>query len=295
MDDPEFLQQGKEFLSDSRNRMKLHSLIAKKTRETLSLLSNDVLPVESGWSKDKFLERLKNYEDAISDLQALEVLISYWWEYDDCRNFLTLPARQFASVLSPISGNSGLIALRWYPILLLTYSSGIVAIAGSQYENLYELMHFETQDSSSRPSLLIKALFDGLADVANAFKMIPDHERNHVPLSEYLFKLLYPMIDNLLFLGTDYETAFDEFEVLLALEYAHINQKEHNNIWGPLGRFVRKFRGGDERSPLHRVLMQAESQGNSWLPIQTGFFDGSADRFKEIANEYRNWISRVSF
>ena len=294
MDDPEFLQQSKELLSDSRNKIKLHSLIAQRTRETLSLISNDVLPVDSGWSQDKFLERLKKYENAISDLQTIGILISYWWMYDDCRNLLALPAKQLASPLSSTSGNTGLIALRWYPILLLTYSSGIAAIAGGQYKNLYEIMHFETRDSYNRPSLLIIALFESFSNVVDAFKMIPDHERNRLPLSEYLFKFFQPKIEDLLFLGTDYETAFDEFEVLLALEHSHINQKQHNSTWGPPGRFSWKFHNGDERSPFHRVLRQAESQGNLWLPIKEGFFDGSTERFKETAKKYSERLSQFS-
>lgn len=295
MDDPEFLQHGKEFLSDSRNKIKLHGLIAQRTRETFSLISNDVLPVDSGWSQDKFLERLKKYEDAISDLQTIGILISYWWMYDDCRNLLTLPAKQLASTLSSTSGNTGLIALRWYPILLLTYSSGIAAIAGGQYKNLYEIMHFETRDSSGRRSRVIKAIFENLSNVVDTFKTIPGHERNRLPLSEYLFEFFQPKIDDLLFLGADYEIAFDEFEVLLALEHAHINQKEHNSIWGPPGRFTWKLRGGDEGSPLHRVIRQAENQGKSWPPVQSGFFDNSIERFQEIAKEYTGWVSQFGF
>jgi hypothetical protein len=103
------------------------------------------------------------------------------------------------------------------------------------------------------------------------------------------------MIDDLLFLGTDYESAFDHFEVLLALEYAHINLKKHNHLWGPPGRFTWKYRNQGEYSPMHQIISQAEIQGNSWLPIKTGFFDGSIERFKEIAAKYTELVSNTGW
>ena len=55
----------------------------------------------------------------------------------------------------------------------------------------------------------------------DSFKQIPDHERNYAPMSEYLFKLLQPLLDDILFIGKSYERVFDEFEVIL--DESHCN------------------------------------------------------------------------
>ena len=36
---------------------------------------------------------------------------------------------------------------------------------------------------------------------AGVFKLLPDHAKHYVPRSEYLFKRLQPLLDDLLFLG----------------------------------------------------------------------------------------------
>ena len=59
-----------------------------------------------------------------------------------------------------------------------------------------------------------------------AFSQLPGHKRHYVPCSEYLFKLLQPMLDDILFLGRDYEQYFDRFEVLLALVHADLEQAQ---------------------------------------------------------------------
>ena len=134
-----------------------------------------------------------------------------------------------------------------------------------------------------------------MADGNGIVYSLLEAEADTVPLSEYLFKLFQPMIDDLLFLGTDYESTFDQFEVLLALEYAHINLKEFNHLWGPPGRFAWKYRSRGEYSPIHQIVRQAETQGNSWLPIKTGFIDSSIERFKEITAEYIKLISQFGW
>ena len=64
-----------------------------------------------------------------------------------------------------------------------------------------------------------------------------------MPRSEYLYKALQPTLEDLLMLGRRYETLFDRFEVLLALEYADVS----GTRWAPPGRYAWKHRhDGDE-------------------------------------------------
>jgi hypothetical protein len=113
-------------------------------------------------------------------------------------------------------------------------------------------------------------------------------------LSEYLFKILQPKLDDVFFLGKDYESAFDLFEVLLALAVADMRQTRNEGVWGPVGRFGWKnHRGGN--SPLGRVLAEAKSMGDAWPPFKAGLFGGSYERFEKSATEYSQSIARLSW
>src|SRR5260221_7755389 len=106
-------------------------------------------------------------------------------------------------------------------------------------------------------------------------------------MSEYLFKLLQPPIDDLLFVGSEYESHFDTFEVLMSVEHGdQWNRVTGTPPWGPGGRFTYKARHPDASSPLHRLLKEAEADGNAWPPARAGLFQGSADRFKWVASQY---------
>ena len=131
--------------------------------------------------------------------------------------------------------------------------------------------------------------------MGDVFKIIPGHERDYTPQSEYLFELLHPSMDRLLFLGTEYESHFDRFEVLLALEHAEQYSREKDGrVYGPIGRFGWKFRGGHRSNPLNQIIAEAEVQGDSWPPIMSGLFSGSSSRFKQIASEYIQQISHFA-
>jgi uncharacterized caspase-like protein len=286
------VEQTKELLTDSKLRIALHDLVSSKTREAMSLTADDHFPVSGGWSKEQFVDRLKQYETATTDLVLLQSLISYWGT-DIHREILTLPIRRLCGRLSSVGGTVVWIHLRWYPALLLLYSGGIASIASENYSNLYSLFHAPIKDpdrSTTTPFSLI-VVTNQMGDLIDTFKVLPGHERNFVSRSEYLFKFLQPNLDDLFFLGPDYESHFDRFEVLLALEYAHM---ETNGTWGPVGRFGWKLRHSVETSPFHILLKEAAQQGANWSVLKAGFFGGSLDRFNEVAKNFTdNVIAHV--
>ena len=194
-----------------------------------------------------------------------------------------MPARRMSSSINVTPGTNPIC---WYPILLFTYSSGIAALAGGKYENLFHLLHAEVVDRNGTASPVILPLFEELSHVADEFKLLPGHERQYTPRSEYLFTLLQPKLDDLLFLGTDYESTFDQFEVLLALEYAHLKFKLNGSTWAPIGRFGWKHQRGAEYSPFNRLVSQAQNLETRWPALAAGFFDGSVTRFTEIAQAF---------
>jgi len=128
-------------------------------------------------------------------------------------------------------------------------------------------------------------------ELTDAFKTLPGHERYYVPGSEYLYKLLQPDLDDLLFLGNDYERYFDRLEILLALVYADFEYKPEGRVWGPLGRFAWKYRKRRrEGNTFIEILEEAERQKDDWPPLKANLFSGSYERFIKIAKKFQEEI-----
>jgi len=280
----------KEYLSEERHRIRLHDLVASEVRRAMAQTSDDSFPVQgAGFSKEEFIERLKRYEQTTNTLADIVASISYWGTEEHI-SALKLPFSRLAGRLESHGGLVVWLELRWYPICLLVYSAGISAIASGNYHNLYPIFMTNVRKPQYNSSgELVLTLGDSFAKLHDAFMQLPGHEKKYTPRSDYLLKLLQPNLDDLLYLGNDYEAAFDKFEVFLALVYADLKFKEGQNIWAPIGRF------GWNRAPFQLVLEEAGKLREIWPPLNAGFFGGSYARFEKLAKEFSELVGRVNW
>ncbi len=296
----DIIELTKQYLSDTRYRIKLHDLVAQQLREALALTSEDNFAVQgSEWSVEEFTRRLKEYEAITENLQSVSCCISYWGDEQHYPT-LKLAMTRLTDRLQPQGGLVVWSAMRWYPVMLLLYSAGISALASENYHTLAQIF-FSTVGSSRTSNSnvpLTLAVGEAILDIqrSDAFKQLPGHERHYVPRSEYLFKLLQPKLDDLLFLGRDYELLFDKFEVFLALTHADSKPHKDIHVWGPIGRFGWKYHNRDEgENPLKDILIQAEKQKENWEPLRAGFFGGNYEQFKEISGKYKELVAKLDW
>jgi len=286
----------KEYLSDSRYTIRLHDLVAQELREVLLKTSTDNFANRGiDWSVGEFRRRLNEYEWAVDDLLHMLSCIAYWGKQEH----LSVVKMALTRLTDRLETRDGLVvwlALRWYPVMLLFYCAGISALASDRYDTLSAALLTRTgtplASASSIPLTL--AIGEATKELVDAFKQLPGHERQYVPRSEYLFKLLQPILDDLLFLGRDYEQHFDRFEVLVALVHADLKSQESTGFWGPPGRFAWKIRHHDG-NPLIELIADANRQKESWGPLRAGLFGGDYARFEKTANEYVNYVSRLGW
>jgi len=296
-DTMERIDQIKEMLSEDRHRIKLRDVVVQLIREVISRTTVDQFPIKEAWTKESFADRVAKYESVMQELCATQILLCYWggqmnWET------LALSPRAVSGRFSQESGSRGWLALRWYPSLLLLYYGGISALAAGKYDNLREMLKTSVSDPEQLRGTdsFDHAVCTSVAEVFEQFKYISGNERHHAPHSEYLFKTVQPLLDDLLFLGSSYETYFDRFEALLGLIVAE-ERDSHGvtRIWGPIGRYGWKFKRGDDRSPYHRIVTEATEQGQNWGPIRAGLFKGSIDRFMEISEKFNAILNELSW
>lgn len=285
------LEQVKEYLAESKHRIKLSDLITRELRAAQQRLSGSDFSLDTGGiTGEVFAQRLLKYEAAMTDLLKVGVLMGRWSEAEHQPIF-----KQFVSMLAgqlkPKGGNTAWICLRYYPMLMLMYASGIAALDQENYHSLCTLFETRVPDRrTEKPVTVLQAVTDAMLDLArmDAFKRVPEYENKYTPQSELLFVRMQPIIEDVLFLGERYEDLFDRFEMFYALSYADVT----NDDWGHPGRFGWKYRNRfhDGEDPFTALMKEAEKSGGTWRPVAAGMFQGSQPHFLEVAKRLQTGL-----
>lgn len=266
----------KGYVSDERWRLRLFEGIAAETRRVAAALQDPQFSGQGSWSDEEFRRRVAAYDGLLAELLHAQALMGRW-STAAMRGSLTLAPKRLSDGAGEGGGNTGFLALQWYPALLLSYAGGVAAVSAESYNALVALMHarVETARGGNR---LVEAATSGLGDLRPHFKVLPGHERQHLPFSEYLHGQLKPVVDEALCLGAEYDRAFDLFEILYAVEFCH----QRGGGWGPIGRFGYMARRGDT-NPLAELIREAEIAGAAWPPLVAGICGGSPEKFVAYA------------
>lgn len=280
----------KELISDPRQQIRLDDYVSAYLRRAVDATAADRFPGHSPHSKEEYLSRLKRYEESVAELETIVALLARWGE----ESHLPLLEKVLSRLAENERAPSGLVlwlSLAWYPSLRLMYIAGIAALSARKYPTLNSVLTVAIRTGSSsggRAAPIVVPVIDGMTEIGDAFKWLPGHERNHTPRSEYLFKSLQPVLEDLFFLGRTYEALSDRFEIFLALVYADLDSEPGGLVGGPLGRFAWKHSSRSRgQSPFSELVAEAEKQGSAWPPLAAGLFGGSIDRFREIATEFK--------
>jgi hypothetical protein len=289
------LDLAKEFLSDSRFRIQLDELVTEHLRQAIAKLDPTQLPLDlQPVNADSVAKRLADFDSALGDLPHFVALMARWGGREHLATFTKVFAR-LADAQGTPSGYDGWIGLRWLPFDTLMYAAGISAISAGNWSYLAALYEVRSVDRMSYPQadLAFVRAANGLMSDANGFlKRIPEHERQYVPRSEYQFKHIQPLLDDLHFLGSSYEDLFDRFEVLHALAYVAASESSYR--WGPPGRFAWKFRNSSN-GPLVSIAKEGTAAGSSWGPFAAGMFGGSPELYAKACEEYIDMIRKANW
>ena len=272
-------------------------MLAAEVRRYLALTAEDGYSVAGQFSVDELTARLVRYESTVGDLSLMLACVSHWGQASNISAFRKCFARS-ADRLDMLGGNAVWLALRRYPIVLEFYFSGISAVNAGRFDWLNTLFETKMEVEAGRKQAysLISFMSETLLEFARSdiFKMLPGHERHKTPISEYLYKILQPGLDDAFFLGKSYEGDFDRFELFLSIAACDAAIQMQESAWGPLGRFFWKgARFG--HSPYKEMILEADRLQASWPPIQAGMFGGSYNRFKVAANSIGEMVAKSPY
>ena len=287
----------KYLLGQEASTIELHDFVTDEVRRFLGETSEDHFALAGQFSTDEFLDRVAKYEEISGDLCLIFAALAHWGRPDHLATLRKGISRSTGR-LENRDGLTAWIELRWYPLILALYSAGIAAVAADRLDSLKTI--FMAPVGVVRPGQRERVFVDAAANAilqfnrANLFKQLPGHERHFTPMSEYLFKILQPSLDDLLFLGGGYEDAFDEFEVMFALVTADRWSQRESHLWAPVGRFGWKEQHG-ESPPLSRLIDFAKSMGVDWAPLGEGFFGGDSKQFNLVADQFKANVSKLGW
>jgi hypothetical protein len=292
------IAQFKDYLAEPRFRIKLDDLVNATVRDTLRLTADDRFPLHAHTANGQDVAaRLKEYEDAVRPLQTQVVLLGKWATPEHLPTLVNAITRMSDNCVKSVGGTTLLLAMRWYPLSLLTYSAGIAALAAENYE-AFAAVHTKRIDTLSRrrndtsmPAVL--PIVDTMLELAqnNAWKLIPGNDRTYTPESDYMLKTLQPVLTELLFLGAGFEQLFDRYEILRATLYADLT----GGGWAPIGRWGTKHLHGMGDANVYTGLKaEAAEKKDQWGPIRSGLFGGSYARFDKAAGKVEEMFKKLN-
>ncbi len=286
----------KRLLAGPSTSIELHDYVMSEVQALLSATSEDNFAHSGQFSDEEFLSRVARYEEAVADLSVMLACIGYWGQPDN-RSVLRKSVVRTIEHYGVESGLQAWLVLRWYPAVIQLYSIGIAAMHGDRHDCLHSLMGAPVGASGrhSGQHPLAVVMSDAILELTRTgvFKRIPGYERHYAPMSEHLFKVLQPGLDDALFVGQDYERAFDEFEVLFALVNADISVQNGVSAWGNVGRFGWKQQHG--LGPLSRMVDRVHTEAESSPILQAGIFGGTVERFDAAALPYLDSINKMGW
>lgn len=292
------IKKTKQLLANDSSSIELHDFVIDETKKFLSETSEDFFSVHGRFTKEELLERMSKYEAISKNIVLITSCISYWAR----PAHIPLLSKVLARSTDRLERGNGLtvwLNLRWYPLIMQLYATGISALENRKFDTLFSILFIKLDSSLSNNGKSLyfsEAISTAILELGrqDVFKQLPGFERHFVPMSEHLHTILQPLIDDTLFIGKNYENVFDEFECFFALVIADLHQQQERTVWGPIGRFGWKQRRGYD-TPLSNMIEEAKAQGVNWPPLKSGFFGGDISRFTAVADEYLKIISHLNW
>ncbi len=291
------LKELKRLIGDHANRIELEGHIDQLLRSYRLETESDELDPGIEPNEELINSRVSHYHEIMKPLVTAGVLLSKWADTDHQFYLLQKIIKRIADpVINPIPGYSMWTALRWYPLTMFYYTTGISALSVNNYTSLRAILETKIPvfNYSDREELAFIQLLGEMNSIGDAiFKRLPDRKRQFVPMSELLFDQFQSLLDKLLFLGGDYEKFFDLFEVLTSFYYAYETKQPDDDIWVFPGRYAYKHNGHISKfNPLDNFIEEVGKKDEDWIGFKSKLFPGTTTTFNRYAAKIKADIAR---
>jgi hypothetical protein len=252
----------KRYLAKPEYRIQLDELIGAEIKTLVSLASK----IENvGATQGEFVRVVEQYEIISEPLARVLGICGRWASDAEFNNVI-----QIVKTLAEQESKGGFtlfLSLRSYHAVLMLYALGIGALKAGRYDLVFRLysLGIASENYGSRPAVQELFLENWEAGKSEkAWAALPEFgdQRLLSALSVHLSTLFRQWTDDYLFDPKEYETLFEEFELLGTLASFSVTADKsvldemiadptgHRWIWAPMGRIV--FRNSIRKAILAR-------------------------------------------
>lgn len=287
----------KRYISDSKERIRLHDFITNRTEEVYKELNSERFDSKGNIDETLFQKRMQDYETATVPLINVLIPIAYY-DKGENSNLLT-------STIERVANLEKHSIIQKYPSLFVLYTLGLCALSSNNFHNLAAILR-DTKIRNVRGKINLinevnpTAIFydSGLASLIKRPKT-----NEFTPANNYLFDIIRPLLKDYIPDDDEYEEIFDKFEYLFALNYIDLKTPDlaslNNHILAPIGRFGWKYRTvgiiHPEDSLLFDYVEDIKNSGTEFGLFKAGFFNGSVERFIKIEDAFRKWFLKAAW
>ena len=275
----------KEYLTESRHRIRLHDLINGERYRTLSALDAQGAQLYA-ISNEIVVKEVKRYEASIEVLLPLAYNAGIWSEGEQCEPWVAL-VHELAMRGREASGNRALIDLLAYPACLVMHAFLLGAVVGKRPVSFAAMAGFEADFGSLKVLKLgdrMNAAFLIRGNGQDLFKALPGHENHAFALSERIVELLRPISKNELSSNASFDEAFCRLELAIAfgfVDWRFDDSTTSEKFWIPPGLY------GTKGSTAARIIEEwrstyKENGAQSDLSVMASL--KRAPRFDEVAH-----------
>ena len=283
----------KRYLSEPRHRIRLSDLVDSVVEQAIEATSGEAFGTEAPRPDTASATgRVRRYEAACSTLLALATVGGFWAEEEH-----VLLWQRAVSRLGGKRSGSGYtmwVELGRYPGSLLLYALGIGAVEAGRLKFIKRLLETPIREGHREDKLAIQVLTPGCLFDGNGhmMRMLEGMERRYVPLNDWIHDALRRHGGRIIAEDSRYTFVFDELEILMALNYIHVDSRESLDIWAPLGAF------GHRRETRDRILQVIETSlsGRGDSPfVQSGIFGDTAEVCRQRLAELQKVVGTAGW
>lgn len=281
----------KTYLSEDKYRINLHDFVTDVVEEAFEAITSERFKQVIDPSSDDQFKRMREYEELMK--VPIGVLGTLIYHGDGQHEELIVSSmNRFLQRAYPIN----LKNLDLYPVQLMLYASGMIALERKKYHLFHTLLtKTEIRNEGGR-----KVRYVDLVNVRRVFQKpeslwkLPELKDNRTPVSNYLGAVLKNNLKLLIRDEKRIDDMFDIFEYISSLVYMDLDNpvsSEQMHI-GSLGRFYPKYYGfgmDANDNPVSDFMSL-----NGQLLTEAGFFNQDNDRLKQCNSGLREYMGRHS-
>lgn len=229
----------KRYLPERRHRLRFSDLVDRAVDDVLERTRGDGFAVDDqDVTTVSLTKRLQRYDAACSALVAMATVGGFWSEEEHYATWCRALEKLTSEL--PNGGNTVWLALARYPATALLYALGVSATRANRLRFLKCLLVTPVRHRHGENAVVATELpASTLAVELHRSNVMPEGlERSRLPLTMWVYEMLRPHTRGFLPNAAAYAEAFDQFEVLLALNCCYRKQLAAEWVPVPVSLFA---------------------------------------------------------